>query len=99
MPDPAGIGDDRNALQLLQTADADVEIVPSGARESGADLIVQPDLAVPLERGLHRRPQDIVALFVGDPPCRDVPTTLSGNSLMISIMRRPCPNTILIGSI
>jgi hypothetical protein len=71
MPDPAGIGHDGDPFPLRQMVDGDIEIAPPGARKPGADLIIQPDLAMPSERGFHRRPQDIVALFVGDPPCRD----------------------------
>jgi hypothetical protein len=48
--------------------DAEVEIIPPGAWETGADLIIQPDLVVSSERRLHRWPQHIVALFVGDAP-------------------------------
>jgi hypothetical protein len=51
--------------------DGDVEIVPTRTGKAGTDLIIQADLAVPFERELHRRPQDVVALFISDPPSRD----------------------------
>jgi hypothetical protein len=51
--------------------DGDVEITPSGAGKPGTYLVIQAELAVPFERELHRRPQDSVALFVGDPAARD----------------------------
>jgi hypothetical protein len=71
LANPAGVGHDRDALQSPRVVDADVEIIPSGARKTGTDLVIQPDLAVPFERCLHRRPQHVVALFVGDPSGRD----------------------------
>src|SRR5207302_9383949 len=37
--------------------------------------------AVPFERGLHRRPQDIVAFLVGDPPPRDDADDIVGQLL------------------
>jgi hypothetical protein len=81
MPDPAGIGHDGDSLQLRAIIHAEVEIVPSGAGKPGTDLIIQPDLAVPFERRLHRRPQHIVALFVGDPSCRDDTDDVAGQLL------------------
>jgi hypothetical protein len=71
LPNPPGIRHDGDALQSPRVVDADVEIIPSGARETRTDFVIQPDLAVPLERCLHRRPQHAVALFVSDPSGRD----------------------------
>jgi len=68
VPHPAGVGDDGDALPLRQVIDRDVKIVPTGAWKARADFVVQPNLAVPLERSLHRRFQDGVAFLVGDPP-------------------------------
>jgi hypothetical protein len=61
--------------------DSDVEIVPPGTGKTGTDLIIQPDLAVPFERELHRRPQDVIALFIGDPPSRDDADDIVGQFL------------------
>ena len=55
VPHPAGIGDDGDPLPLRQVVDRDVEIIPAGARKARTDLVIQPDLAVPLQRALHRR--------------------------------------------
>jgi hypothetical protein len=66
---------------LRQVVDGDVEVVPPGAGEAGTDFIIQPKLAVPFERALHRRPQDIVALFVGDPAARDDADNIIGQLL------------------
>jgi len=61
--------------------DGEVEIAPPGAREAGADLIIQPNLGVSFERGFHRRPQHSVALFVGHPAARDDPYDIVGQLL------------------
>src|SRR5437870_973729 len=66
VPDPADIGDDRDPLPLGDLLDPDPEIFPGGAGESAADLVIKPDLVVPLQRVLHRRLEDLVAIFVGD---------------------------------
>jgi hypothetical protein len=50
--------------------DAEVEIVPPGAGKPRADFIIEADFVIPSERGLHRWPQDVVALFVGNPAAR-----------------------------
>jgi hypothetical protein len=92
VPDPAGIGDDGDPFPLWQMVDGDIEIAPPGARKPGADLIVQPDFAVPSERGFHRRPQDIVALFVGDPSCRDDTDDVIGQLLDDFDHEAPCSN-------
>jgi hypothetical protein len=64
---PRGIGHDRDALPLREMVDRDVEIVPASTGKPRADLVIQPQLAVPLQRPLHRRPQNIVAFLVGNP--------------------------------
>jgi hypothetical protein len=66
---------------LRQVVDGKIEIGPPGAREAGADLVIQPNLAVSFERRLHRRPQDIVALFIGHPAARDNPHDIVGQLL------------------
>jgi hypothetical protein len=66
LPHPAGIGHHRDPLPLRQMVDRDVEILPAGAGKTRADLVIKPDLAVPPERALHRRPQHGVAFLVGD---------------------------------
>jgi hypothetical protein len=81
MPDPPGIGHNGDSFPLRQVVDGDIEIAPPGTGKPGSDLVIQPDLVVPLERGFHRRPQDIVALFVGDPPCRDDTDNVIGQLL------------------
>ena len=48
LPHPPGVGYDRDALPLRQMVDGDVEVIPAGAGEARTDLVVQPDLAVPL---------------------------------------------------
>jgi hypothetical protein len=49
MPDPPGIGHDGDPFPLRQMVDGDIEIAPPGTRKPGADLVIQPDLAVPSE--------------------------------------------------
>jgi hypothetical protein len=56
---------------LRQVVDRDVEIAPAGARKARAELVIQPHLAMPLQRALHGRPQHLVAFLVGDPAARD----------------------------
>src|SRR5438128_9262862 len=65
VPDPADIRDDRDPLPLGDMLDPDPEIFPGGAREAGADLVIEPDLIV-FQRILHDRPEDVRAFFIGD---------------------------------
>src|SRR6266851_4008519 len=65
MPDPPDIGDDRDPLPLGNVFDADPEIFPGGAREAGADLVIQPDLIV-FQRILHDRLENPFAILIGD---------------------------------
>src|SRR5262249_13194829 len=39
--------------------------------EAAADLVIEPDLLVPLQRSLHQRLQDLVAVLIRDPPLGD----------------------------
>src|SRR5262249_47677127 len=65
------IGDDRYPFPLRDRLQADPEILPSGAGEAAADLVIEPDLLVPLQRSLHQRLQDLVAVLIRDPPLGD----------------------------
>src|SRR5262249_35073667 len=73
VPQPADIGDDGHPFPLRKRFQTDPEILPSGTRKATADLIIEPDLLVPLKRGLHQRLQDLVAVLVGDPPLSEDP--------------------------
>jgi len=53
-PDPGDIGDDRDPFAPRGMLDAEVEIVPRGARESAAQLIVKPNLIVPSKQNFGR---------------------------------------------
>src|SRR5438105_6425160 len=71
MPDPADLGDARDPLPLGDVLDPDPEVFPGRAGEAAADLVVEPHFVVPLERALHRRLEDGVAIVVGDPALGD----------------------------
>jgi len=47
--------------------DAEVEIVPRGARKSAAQLVVEPNLIVALKRFLHCRQQHVAAVLLRHP--------------------------------
>ena len=48
VPDPADVGDDGDALPLREVFDADAEVFPRCAGEAATDLVIEPDLVVPL---------------------------------------------------
>src|ERR1700732_5178857 len=73
MPDPADIGHDRHPLPLRNVLKPDPEVFPRGAGEAAADLVIEPDLVVPLQRAFHQWFQNLVAVFVGHPPLGDDP--------------------------
>jgi hypothetical protein len=96
MPNPAGIGDNRDAFPLRQMIDREVEVVPSGAGKARSDLVIQADLGVPLQRALHRRLEDIVAFLVGDPPLGDDADDVVGQFLNHFDHRGIPPTTYLM---
>jgi hypothetical protein len=51
VPDPADVGDDGDALPLRDVFDPDAEVFPRCAGEAATDLVIEPDLVVPLQRG------------------------------------------------
>jgi hypothetical protein len=71
VPHPASIGDHGDPFPLRQMVDSEVEIVPPRAGKPRTDFVIEPDLAVPLERALHGRPQNVIAFLVGDTPLGD----------------------------
>ncbi len=70
-PNPTDIGYNRDPFASRSTLDPEVEIVPRSARKSGAELIVEPNLVVPLKPFLHCRDQDVAALLHRHPALYD----------------------------
>ena len=68
---PGGIGHHRDSFPLRQMVDRNVEVAPPGAGKTRPYLVIQPHLAVALQRPFHRRAQDVVAFLVGDATARD----------------------------
>jgi hypothetical protein len=48
LPHPGSVGHHGNLFPLRQAIEADLQIRPAGARESAADLVVQPRPSLPI---------------------------------------------------
>ena len=80
VPDRANVGDDGDALPLREVFDADAEDFPRCAGEAATDLVIEPDLVVPFQRGLH----GFIILSQSSlvtRPVATLPTTLFGRHL------------------
>src|SRR3954468_10402507 len=69
--DPADIGHHCHALPRRNVVDADTQVLPGGAWETAADLVIEADLVMPLQRALHQRFEYLVAVLIGDAAFRD----------------------------
>ena len=64
VPDPAGVGDDRNPLAAREKfSRPEIEILPGGAGKARAELVIEADLVMIFERFPHRRHQDVAAVL------------------------------------
>ena len=87
VPDRANVGDDGDALPLREVFDADAEDFPRCAGEAATDRVIEPDLVVPLQRGLHQRFHNLVAVLIGDPPRGDTPHDIVRSPSIFGILR------------
>src|SRR6266478_8741041 len=99
VPDPADVGDDGDALPLREVFDADAEVFPRCAGEAATELVIEPDLVVPLQRGLHQRFHNLVAVLIGDPPLGDTPQDIRSPSIFGILRSNPLNRTRSAGAL